>query len=56
METHVIIKFKHLRTSYKASYLIAKRKKPFTIGEELVLPVAVRMTEIIYGHNYANRF
>ena len=49
-ETNVLTNPKHLRASYKASYLIAKSKKPFIIGEELVLPVAVRMTEIIHGH------
>ena len=56
METHVITNFKHLRASYEASYLITKRKKPFIIGEELILPVAVRMTKIIYGHKYADEF
>ena len=55
-ETHVLTNFKHLCASYEASYLIAKGKKPFTIGEELVLPVAVRMTEIIHGHKYAEQF
>ena len=40
--------------SYKASQLIANAKKPFTIGEDLVLPVAIRMTEIIHGQKYAD--
>ena len=56
METHVHTNFKHLCASYEASYQIVKSKKPFTIGEELVLPIAVRMTEIIHGHKYANEF
>ena len=54
METHVLTNSKHLRASYETFYLIAKSKKSFTIGEELVLPVAVRMTKIIYGHEYAD--
>ena len=56
METHVLTNSKHLRASCEASYLTAKSKKPFTIGEELVLPVAVRMTEIIHGHKHADEF
>ena len=56
MVAHVLTNSKHLCASYEASYLIAKSKKPFTIGEELVLPVAVRMTEIIHGHKYADEF
>ena len=56
METHVLTISKHLCVSYEASYLITKSKKPFTIGQEPVLPVAVRMTEIIHGHKYADEF
>ena len=56
METHALTNSKHLRASYKVSYIIAKSKKSFTIGKELVLPVAVRRTEIIHGHKYADEF
>ena len=38
METHVLTNSKHLCSSYETSYQIAKSKKPFTIGEELVFP------------------
>ncbi|XP_067137172.1 protein FAM200A-like [Centruroides vittatus] len=45
---------KYLLASYQASYLIAKAKKPYTIGEELVLPTAVQITETIHGKKYAD--
>ena len=54
METHALTNSKHLCAPYEVSYLIATSKKPFTIGEELVFPVAVRMTEIIHDHKYAD--
>ncbi len=54
MEAHVFTNSKHLQASYEASYLIAKAKKPFTIGEELALPIAIRITEIINGKKYAD--
>ena len=56
MENYVFTNCKHLRASYEASYIIAKSKKRFTIGEDLVLPAAVRITEIIHGHKYADEF
>jgi hypothetical protein len=34
------------------SYLIAKNKKPRTIGETLLLPAAMKMCEIMHGENY----
>ncbi|GLV33279.1 hypothetical protein CBL_20087, partial [Carabus blaptoides fortunei] len=45
---------KYLLASYQASYRIAKAKKPYTIGEELVLPTAIQITETIHGKKYAD--
>lgn len=45
--------------AHKASYLvalrIAKSKKPHTIGEELILPSAVEMCEVMLGSEAANK-
>ena len=38
-----------MHASYEASYLIAKSIKPFSVGENLVLLAAVKMSEIIHG-------
>lgn len=46
---------KCLEASLEVSYLIAKDKKPHTIGETLVLPAAVKMVEIIHGKEYADK-
>ena len=55
MENYVFTNSKHLHASNEASYLFVKSKKPFTIGEDLVLLAAVRITEIIHGHKYADK-
>ena len=43
----------------KASYLVAQRiaksKKPHTIGEELILPAAIEMCEVMLGKEAANK-
>ena len=38
-----------LEASYKVAYRIAKEKKPHTIGETLVKPFALEMTELVCG-------
>lgn len=38
-----------LEASYKVAYRIAKEKKPHTIGETLVKPCALEMTELVCG-------
>jgi hypothetical protein len=43
---------KALLASFKFSYLIAKNKKPHTIGEILLLPAAMKMCEIMHGEKY----
>lgn len=43
---------KYLLASYEVSYCISKNKKPFTIGEDLVLPAAIKMVEILHGSKY----
>jgi len=37
------------RASFEALWLIAKTKKPFSIGEELLLAAAVKMTAFVHG-------
>ena len=53
-ESEFRIQEKYTKASFEASWLIAKAKKPFNIGEELVLPTAIKMTEIVYGKNVAD--
>lgn len=54
LENYAFTQEKYLLASYQASYLIAKAKKPYTVGEELVLPTAVQITETIHGKKYAD--
>lgn len=39
-----------LEASFKVAYLIAKNKKPHTIGETLVKPCALEMVKLMCGH------
>jgi hypothetical protein len=54
IEQHTTVPKKVLIASYEASYLIAKDKKPHTIGESLIMPVALKIMEILHGKKYAD--
>jgi len=41
-----------LEASYKVAYLIAKDKKPHTIGETLIKPCALEMVELVCGKEH----
>ena len=45
---------KYTRASFDASLLIAKSKKPYNIGEELILRAAIKMNAIVHGKIEAN--
>ena len=45
---------KYTRASFEASLLIAKSKKSYNIGEELILPAAIKMSAIVHGKKEAN--
>ena len=52
-ESEFLTQEKYTRASFEVSWLINTTKKPFNIGEDLVLPVAVKMTEIVRGKKEA---
>jgi hypothetical protein len=52
MRIAVTTSTKALLASFEVSYLIVKNK-PHTIGEPLLLPVAMKMCEIMRGEKYA---
>ena len=56
LEKFAFIQEKYLLASYKTSYLIANSRKSYTIGEELILPAAVQITETIHGKKYTDEF
>ncbi|XP_026481096.1 SCAN domain-containing protein 3-like [Ctenocephalides felis] len=43
------------RASLEVAWLIARNKKPYTIGEDLVKPAAVKMAEIMCGQKEAKK-
>ena len=53
-ENFFTVNERYMRASYEASYLIAKSTKPFSVGENLVLPAAVKMSEIVHGKKYGD--
>ena len=54
-ESEFVNEGKYIRASFEASLLIAKCKKPYNIGEELILPAAIKMSAIVYGKKEANK-
>ena len=53
-ENFFTVNERYMHASYEASYLIAKSTKPFSVGENLVLPAAVKMSEIVHGKKYGD--
>lgn len=53
-ESEFVTEGKYTRASFEASLLIAKSKKPYNIGEELILPAAIKMSAIVHGKKEAN--
>jgi hypothetical protein len=49
MEKRLKISDKSLLCSFKISELIAKKKKPLTIGEELILPTCKEIVDLMFG-------
>lgn len=39
----------HPKASFEIAFMIAKQKKPHTIGEELIKPCVLKATQIILG-------
>ena len=48
-ESEFVNEGKYIKVSFAAFLLIAKCKKPYNIGEELILPATIRMSAIVYG-------
>ena len=49
MTKHLTILEKAQKASYEVAYLIAKDKKPYSIGETLIKPAAIAISQIING-------
>ncbi|CAH1990301.1 unnamed protein product [Acanthoscelides obtectus] len=45
----------HLKTSFEIALMIAKQKKPHTIGKELIKPCVLKATQIILGEGAEQR-
>jgi hypothetical protein len=56
IEQHTTVPKEILTASYQASYLITKAKKSHTICESPIMPVAIKITEILNGKKYTDEF
>jgi hypothetical protein len=56
MRTAVTTLTKALLAYFKVSYLIAKNRKPHTIGGNLSVPASMKMREIMHGEKYGEAF
>ncbi|CAL9691707.1 unnamed protein product [Knipowitschia caucasica] len=53
LTTQITIPAKAQRASYEVAYVIARTKKPHTIGESLIKPAAIAMSRIMHGDKQA---
>ena len=53
-EKFVTVNEKYVKASYEVAYLINKKQKKHIIGEELVLPVAIKITKTVLGKRYSD--
>lgn len=44
-----------VEASYRVAYLLARKKKPHTIAEELILPCAKEMVRLVLGAEAAHK-
>ena len=44
-----------MEASYRVAYLVARKKKPHTIAEELILPCAKEMVRLVLGAEAAQK-
>ena len=54
MQTFLAHSEKCQKASYEVAYLIAKDKKPHSIGETLIKPAAVTISQIMHGDKIAD--
>ena len=55
-ENFFTVNERYMCAFYEASYLIAKSTKTFSAGKNLVLPAAVKMSEIVHGKSMVTKF
>ena len=54
-KTTVTINEKSDKASYLIAQRIAKSKKPHTIGEDLIMPTAIEICDVLFGSEYAKK-